>query len=265
MKKRARFLPNAYLILVLTFLYLPTLVVVLFSFNKSNNGVLWTGFTTQWYAQLFKTRAIMESFGNSLIVALISCAAAAVLGTLGALALARSKFRGKGLLVNVASLPIMLPEIVIGLAFMTFFSALGISLGITTLVLAHTAFCVPYVLIIVQSRLVGLDPALEEAARDLGASPAQAFFSVTLPLILPAVLSGVLLAFAMSLDDMVISFFVTGPTTTTFPVYVFGKLKTDVPPSINAMCTLTLGLTLIVVALSQYVRARNERKQHIPD
>ena len=259
-KKRAgRIVSDLWLILVLAFLYLPIVMVVAFSFNQSKNGVLWTGFTTDWYRTLFENRAIADALVSSLTVALVSCALSAVLGTLGAVGLAKARFRGKGVLQNIAVLPIMLPEVVIGLAFMTFFSLLGITFGRVTLIIAHTTFCIPYVLLNVQARLQGLDPALEEASRDLGASPRKAFFTVTLPLILPAVLSGVLLAFAMSLDDMVISFFVTGPETTTLPVYIFGKLKTNVPPSINALCSLMLGVTLAVVALSRLLRRRTEK------
>lgn len=254
MKRAGKAFSDVWLILVLAFLYLPIAMVVLFSFNQSKNGVLWTGFTTDWYRTLFENRAIIEALTNSLSVACLSCALSAVLGTLGAVGLARARFKGKGLIHNVAILPIMLPEIAVGLAFMTFFSLLGMPFGRLTLLIAHTTFCVPYVLLNVQARLQGLDPALEEAARDLGASPAGAFFTVTLPLILPAVLSGMLLAFAMSLDDMVISFFVTGPETTTLPVYIFGKLKTSVPPSINALCTIMLGVTLLAVSIARLLR-----------
>lgn len=256
MRRLARWLPNLYLFLVLLILYVPVLVVVAFSFNQSENGVLWTGFTTEWYGKLMNNRQILNSFRNSLVVALWSCLIAAVVGTLGAVGLARSRFRSSALLESVNALPIMLPEIVLGMAFLAFFSMIGLPFGMVTLILAHATFCIPYVLIIVKSRLAGLDPAYEEAARDLGANAAQAFFTIVMPLVMPAVASGVLLAFAMSLDDMIISFFVTGPESTTFPVYVFGKLKTDVPPSINAMCTLVLGTTFLAVALSGWLRAR---------
>ena len=257
--RAGRIVSDLWLIAVLAFLYLPIVMVVAFSFNQSKNGVLWTGFTTDWYRTLFESRAIADALSSSLVVALFSCALSAVLGTLGAVGLARARFKGKGVLQNIAVLPIMLPEVAIGLAFMTFFSLLRIPFGRLTLIIAHTTFCIPYVLLNVQARLKGLDPALEEAARDLGASPRKAFFTVTLPLILPAVFSGVLLAFAMSLDDMVISFFVTGPETTTLPVYIFGKLKTNVPPSINALCSLMLGATLAIVALSRLVRRSAEK------
>jgi len=259
----AKRLEKAYLALMLLVLYLPTFVVIAYSFNQSKNGVLFTGFTTEWYAKLFQTRAIMDSFRVSLLVALASCTLSAVIGTLGALGLSRSRLKASALIESVNMLPVMLPEIVLGMACMAMFSGLGMSFGYLTLILAHTAFCVPYILLQVRTRLIGLDPSLMEAARDLGASPTRAFLTVTLPLIAPAILSGVLLAFAMSLDDMVISFFVSGPETTTFPVYVFGKLKTDVPPSINAMCTLTLLVSLAAVVLSMKLRAPRRKDQEI--
>lgn len=259
MKRVMNLLSRAYLFVVLVFLYLPIGVVVAFSFNQSKNGVLWTGFTTGWYRELFQTRIILESFRNSLIVAAISCLISAVLGTMGAFGLSRSRLKGKGLIESVSTLPIMLPEIVLGLAYMIFFSLARVPFGMPTLILAHSAFCVPYVLVNVRSRLAGMDPAFEEAARDLGAGPVRAFLTVTLPLILPAIGSGALLSFAMSLDDMVISFFVTGPETVTFPVYVFGKLKTSVPPTVNAMCTLTLCVTFLAVGLAQALKRRDRR------
>lgn len=250
-KRLAKGLSGLYLGAVLTLIYLPIAVVILYSFNESDNGILWTGFTTQWYSKLFQNRQILEAFRNSMLVAAVSCSAAAVIGTLGAVGLARTKTRGAGALEGLSTLPMMVPEIILGFAFMVFFSLIGLRTGILTLVLAHTTFCIPYILLNVRSRLVGLDPSYEEAARDLGASRLRAFWDVVVPLIAPAILSGVLLAFAMSLDDVVISFFVTGPESTTFPVYVYSKLKTDVPPSINAMCTLTLGVTFLAVALSR--------------
>lgn len=253
-----RRLEQVYLAILLLALYLPTLVVIAYSFNESKTGVLFTGFTTRWYAELFKTRAITDSFRVSLAVALASCALSAAVGTLGAVGLSRTRLKAAGVIENVNMLPVMLPEIVLGMADMALFSALDLPFGYLTLILAHTAFCVPYVLIQVRTRLVGLDPSLVEAARDLGASPLRAFCTVTLPLIAPAIFSGVLLAFAMSLDDMVISFFVCGPETTTFPVYVYGKLKTNVPPSINAMCTLTLLVSFAAVFLSRRLTRRGK-------
>ena len=260
MKKIARAIPGFYLLVVLLMMYLPIVIVVIYSFNAHPKGLVWSGFTTQWYPELFRSRQIMQSVRNSLIVGGWSCAVAAVIGTLGAVALSRSKLRSAAALESVATLPIMMPEIVLGLAFMTTFAMVGLPFGIVALVLSHSAFCIPYVLIIVRTRLTGLDPSYEEAARDLGASQMRAFMTVIVPLIAPAILSGTLLAFAMSLDDVIISFFMSGPDSTTFPVYLFSKLKTSVPPTINAMATVTLGVTFIAVAASQLLQSRGGNK-----
>lgn len=255
-RKRRSVIPNLYLILILLIMYLPTFVVVAYSFNAQKDGLVWTEFTTKWYPALWESRQIREAVENSLIVAAASCMIAAVVGTLGAVALSRRKFKLAGLLESASSIPIMLPEVVLGLAFLVAFSLMGIGRGLHTLILAHSTFCIPYVLILVRSRLVGLDPAYEEAARDLGASPMRALITITVPLVFPAILSGVFLAFAMSLDDFVISFFVSGSESTTYPVYVYGRVKTSVPPTVNAMCTVMLGVTLLAVALSQLLKAK---------
>lgn len=258
LKAVSKKLPGFYLFLILFFIYLPVLVVVAFSFNQQPKNLMWTGFTLEWYEKLWKSRQITEAFGNSLTVALCSCALSAVIGTLGAVGLARTKLRASALLESVSMLPVMIPEIVLGLAFMASFALIGLPAGMTALVIAHTTFCIPYILIVVRTRLTGLDPAYEDAARDLGASPWRAFTTVVLPLIAPAVLSGTLLAFAMSLDDIVVSYYVSGAQSPTFPVYVYSKLKTDVPPTINAMATVTLGVTFIAVALSRLIKTQKE-------
>jgi len=258
-KKRFRIIPNLYLMLVLLVLYLPTFIVVLYSFNAQKDGLVWDGFTTKWYTELWQNRQILEAMKNSLVVAFSSCLIAAVIGTLGAVALAKRKMKLDGLLETASSIPIMLPEIVLGLAFLVTFSLIGLDRGMLALILAHSTFCIPYVLILVRTRLSGLDPAYEEAARDLGASSSRALVTIILPLIAPAILSGVFLAFAMSLDDFIISFFVSGAESTTYPVYVYGRVKTSVPPTVNAMCTVMLGVTLIAVALSQLLRGKNDR------
>ena len=251
-----RGVPGFYLLLILFVMYLPIFVVVMYSFNAEPKGLMWTGFTLQWYSKLLSVHRITDSFRNSLIVGAWSCAISCVIGTLGAVALSRTKLRSAAAIEAIATLPVMMPEIVLGLAFMVTFSMARLPFGLLTLVLAHSTFCIPYILIIVRTRLTGLSPAYEEAARDLGASPARAFLTVTVPLIAPAVVSGTLLAFAMSMDDVIISFFMSGPTSTTFPVYVFSKLKTDVPPTINVMATLTLGVTFLSVAIAQALRAK---------
>ncbi len=237
-------------------MYLPILIVILYSFNVSKSSGMWTGFTTDWYAKLFRDQTMGSALVNSLVLAAWSVALSGIVGTLGAVGMVKAKFRGQGALETASTLPIMIPEIILGMAYLAVFSAVGVKFGMPTLVIAHTTFCIPYVFINVKGRLAGMDPALEEAARDLGASPIRTFFTVTLPLILPAVISGMLLALAMSLDDVVISFFVTGPTTNTLPLKIFSSLKTGVSPQINALCTLMLGSVFLIVALSQFFGAR---------
>lgn len=250
-KKTARLSPSAiYLALVLVFMYLPVAVVVLYSFNTSKSDIVWTGFTLDWYRKMAGNSVLMEALRNSLAVAVMSCLVSAVVGTLGAVGLARWSFRSKGLLENLAMLPIMIPEIILGMVFLAFFSFLRLPFGMLTLVIGHTAFCIPYIFLVVKGRLVGLDPSIGEAARDLGASEGRMFWDITLPLIMPAVLSGSLLAFAMSLDDVVISFFVTGVKTNTLPIKIYSQIKFGVTPEINALCTVMLLITFTLIFAS---------------
>lgn len=247
--KRNSKIANIYLGIILFFMYFPIAMVVLYSFNDSRLTVSWKGFSLQWYEKLFSNQALMEALGNSLLLGVLSCFLSAVLGTLGAVGLAKLKWKSKGIIEYVSILPLMIPEIILGMVFLAFFSLLGMPFGMLTLLVAHTVFCVPYILMQVKARLVGMDKALEEAALDLGATPVRAFFDVTLPMITPAVLSGSLLAFAMSMDDVVISVFVSGPRTSTLPLKVYTQLKTGVTPEINALCTLMLAVTILVIIL----------------
>ena len=247
MKKRGIRFSHVYLTVVMVITYLPILMVVLFSFNDSSVPVAWKGFTLEWYRTLFRDRALMEALGNSLVLGLLSCGLAAVIGTLGAIGMARAHFKSQGMMEYLSTIPIMVPEIILAMVFMAFFSLLGLPFGMVTLVLGHTAFCIPYVFLMVKARLVGIDPSLEEAGRDLGASPARVFFDITLPLILPAVASGSILAFAMSCDDVVISLFVNGPTLSTLPIKIYTQLKTGVTPEINALCTVILAAVVLVM------------------
>ena len=258
MNKRKFKLSNLYLALVMLITYLPLLMVVVFSFNDSKLTVGWKGFTLRWYQELFRDAALMEALGNSILLGVLSCLFAAVIGTLGAIGMARVHFKTKGMMEYMSTIPMIVPEIILAMAFMAFFSTLGLPFGMVTLVTAHTAFCIPYVFMMVKTRLVGIDKSLEEAARDLGASPARTFWDITLPLIMPAVLSGCILAFAMSFDDVVISLFVTGPTLSTLPIKVYTQLKTGVTPEINALCTVIL--LVVMIGLFVYSFLTSEKK-----
>ena len=249
--KRKKFHPSSlYLCAVLLLMYLPVVMVVIYSFNASKSDVQWAGFTLGWYQKMIHNESLMDALRNSLVLGVSSCAISAVIGTVGAVGLAQSDFKTKGLLENVAMLPIMIPEIILGMVFLAFFSFLGLPFGMITLIIAHTAFCIPYIFIVVKGRLAGIDRSIGEAARDLGASEMRMFFDITLPLIAPAILSGSLLAFAMSLDDVVISFFVTGAQTNTLPIKIYSNIKLGVSPEINSLCTVMLALTFLLILLS---------------
>ena len=258
MRRRSK-IPEIYVTLLLILMYLPILVVVVYSFNDTKL-FSWEGFTFSWYQKLLHNRNIITAFFNSLELAALSSLSASVLGTVGAVGIAGRHFRGRGALENFSLIPIMVPEIILGMAYLAFFSFLRLPFGMLTLVLAHTTFCVPYIFINVKARLAGLDPAIGEAARDLGASAPRAFFDITLPLIAPSILSGALLAFAMSMDDVIISVFVTGVDTNTLPVKIYSQLKTGVTPEINALCTLLFLATLLLCGLAALV-GRTPKKQ----
>ncbi len=262
MKKKKFHFSKLYLALILLLTYLPIIVVVVFSFNDSSLFVSWEGFSLRWYKDLFGDFALLEALRNSLVLGVLSCLAAAVIGTLGAIGMARVDFKSKGMIEYLSTVPIMVPEIILGMAFMSFFTLLKLPFGMLTLVIAHVSFSIPYVFMMVKARLVGIDKSLEEAARDLGASGARAFWDITLPLIMPAVLSGCILAFAMSFDDVVISIFVNGPTLSTLPIKVYTQIKNGVTPEINALCTLILAAVVTVMLLDrlfQHIRGRKRK------
>lgn len=251
--------PFVYVGAITVITYIPILLTVIYSFNESKISSIWEGFSLKWYAELFRDRDIREALFNSLVLAVLSCGCAVIIGTLGALGMYRKRSRLNDAVAYVSMIPIMIPEIILGMVFLSVFSLMGLPFGMVTLVIAHTTFCVPYVYSMVKARLVGMDKSLEEAALDLGASPVRVFFDVTLPLIMPAVWSGVMLAFAMSFDDVVISIFVTGPKVNTLPVKIYTKLKTGVTPEINALATVMLGVTVLLVAGAALVSRRKKR------
>ena len=244
-----------YQAVLLLLMYVPIVVVIVYSFNVSKNTTVWGGWTLDWYQKMAKNRGLLEALKNSLILASLSSGAAGIIGTLGAVGMARIQWKSKGAIEYISTIPIMIP----GMVFMAFFAMLGLPFGMVTLVLGHTTFCVPYVFMMVKSSLVGIDRSLGEAAKDLGASERRAFFDITLPLIMPAVISGMLLAFAMSLDDVVISIFVTGARTNTLPIRIYTQLKSGVTPEINALCTIMLAVTFLLVVASRLLGSRGRR------
>ena len=248
--KRGWFL-RTHTFLVYGFLYAPIAILVLFSFNKTSQTAVWQGLTLEWYRNLLHDELILVSVRNSLVVGVATTAIATVIGTLAALALGRFEFRGKGMTKNLLYLPIIIPEIVIGAALVTFFGAARLRLSILTVVIAHVVFSISYVTIVVRARLSGFDRSLEEAALDLGARPVQTFFRVTLPLILPGIVSGALLVFTVSIDDYVITSFVAGVGSTTLPLQIYSMLKVGVTPEVNAVSTLLLAVTVVLILVAQ--------------
>lgn len=258
MKNKTKF-PQIYLAVLLFFMYIPIILTVLYSFNESKISSVWGGWSLKWYEELLHDRDMKEALCNSLVLAGLSCLSASLIGTLGALGMTKTKCRANGMMEYISMIPIMIPEIILGMVFLAFFSLLALPFGMLTLVIAHTAFCIPYIFTMVKARLASMDKSLEEAARDLGAAPVRVFFDITLPLIAPAVLSGMLLAFAMSFDDVVISIFVTGPRINTLPVKIYTKMKTGVTPEINALATILLAATIGLVLLSGIIGKKQKR------
>ena len=250
------------------FLYVPLILVVVYSFNDSRIATIWGGFSTRWYGELFRNDQVLDALFLSLRIALTSATMATILGTMAALVLARfGHFRGRTLFTGLITSPMVMPEVITGLSLLLLFLALQQltgwpgQRGFSTITIAHTTFSMAYVAVVVQSRLSAMDQSLEEAAMDLGGRPLRVVFDITLPLIAPAMIAGWLLAFTLSLDDLVIASFVSGPGGTTLPMYIFSKVKLGVSPDINALATLiivfiTLGVLLAWVAMRRGTPAR---------
>lgn len=244
----------ASLALGLAFLYLPIVILIVYSFNASRLVTVWGGWSTRWYAELLNDGAMLDAAWMSLRVGVCSATIATVLGTMAALALSRGEqFKGRLLFSGMLHAPLVMPEVITGLSLLLLFVALGAERGFWTVTAAHTTLTMCFVAVIVQSRLSTLDRSLEEAAMDLGRSPAQAFFAVTLPLIFPAIAAAWMLAFTLSLDDLVIASFTTGPGTSTLPIRIYSEVRLGVKPQINAICTLMIALVALVVITASLV------------
>lgn len=243
-------------IIVYAFLYAPILIVMVYSFDDSRLAVHWTGFTLKWYQQLLSDGDLLHALQNSLVVASISVAASAIMGTLAAVGLARMRFAGSELFRGLTMLPVIVPEIAMAVSALTLFVALGVRLSLSTIIVSHIVFCVAYIMLVVMGRLQGMDPRLEEAAQDLGATPVVAFMKVTLPLLAPGILSGSLLAFVLSLDDFVITQFTAGVGDTTLPLWIYSSVKFGVSPEINALSTIMVVITAGTLLLAEFVRTR---------
>jgi spermidine/putrescine transport system permease protein len=236
--------------LFFAFLYLPILVLLVYSFNASQQATIWGGFSLRWYGIVLGNDDIMRAFRNSLLVATTATLTATLLATLAALGMARSRFAGQDLVSGLIGLPLVVPEIVTAVATLLFFVMVGFRLGLVTVILAHTVFCIPFAYLPIRARLEGMDPVLQEAAADLFATPWQAFRRVTLPLLWPGILSGAMLAFIISLDDFVITYFVAGAGATTLPIYIFGMIRIGITPEVNAVSALMLLVSVVFVSAS---------------
>jgi len=236
---------------VYAFLYAPIAVLAVFSFNSERQTAVWKNFTLDWYRVLFRDAAIGHAVANSLIVAVAATVIATVIGTMAGLAMARHHFPGKRATRSLLYLPVIVPEIVVGAALVSLFGFIAMRLSLTTVILAHIAFSISYVALVVRARLAGFDRSLEEAAMDLGANRWQTFWRVTLPLIAPGVTAGALLVFTLSIDDYIITSFVAGPGATTLPLQIYSMVKTGITPEINAVSTLLLAVTIGLIAAAQ--------------
>ena len=246
------------------FLYLPIVLLIIYSFNDSRLVTVWGGFSTRWYASLLGNRQLLDAAWVTLRVALVTATVATVLGTCAALALARmGRFRGRTLFAGMVYAPLVMPEVITGLSLLLLFVAIGLERGFWTVTLAHITFTMCFVAVVVQARLATFDRSLEEAAMDLGATPTRTFWSVTLPIISPAVAAGFLLAFTLSLDDLVIASFTSGPGATTLPIRIYSQVRLGVTPEINAVCALFIAAVTVIVLAASIVTKRQELAREV--
>lgn len=256
--------------IILVCLYLPILILILFSFNKSKINAQWTGFTFDWYLNLFQNPQVVDAFMNSLFIAIVTTILSTILGTICALALHKHKYKFSNFISGLVYLPIVVPDILMGLSLLILFTNFHIELGSITIIIAHVTFCISYVIILLAARLSGMSSDLEDAASDLGATPWQTFRFVTLPALMPGIIASALLCFTLSIDDFVISFFVSGPSSTTLPIYIYGMVKKGVTPEINAISTILIVTIILLMVISEVYRTKginsnekSEKKSYI--
>lgn len=247
-------------VLVFVFMYLPILVLAFYSFNSSPYSAIWQSFTLDWYGKLFRDERILSALNNSLLVAFFAVGISSVLGTLMAVGIARYEFPGKQLYVGISYLPLLIPDIAIAVSTLVCLAAFAIPLSLTTVIAAHVVFCLSYIALVVSSRMNNLNPHLEEAALDLGATPTQAFIQVLLPQLMPGIISGCLLAFVLSLDDFLIASFTSGSGYNTLPMEIFSRIRTGVKPDINALSVVLISVTAVVAAIGELIRASGDKE-----
>lgn len=251
---RVRALFGSWTALVLVFFYAPIVFLVAYSFNDSRMNVVWEGFTLKWYALLWRDNRLLDALENSVVVALAATALAVVLGTSSAWLLHRYRYRGVRTIATLAFIPMVVPEIIMGISLLVFFKTVNVGLGYGTVIVAHTTFCFPFVMAAVQARLAGLDPSLEEAALDLGATPLEAFWHVIVPYLMPAIVSGALMAFALSMDELIVTYFTSSSSSATLPLRIYGMAKVGLNPMINALSTIFIVATILLLVSSEWVK-----------
>lgn len=254
-----RLFKTSFMSLVYAFLYIPIIILIVNSFNESKFGIDWKGFSTKWYSQLFNNDSLLQAAGNSLTIAVFSATAATIIGTLTAIALFRYRFKGKNFVNGMLFVVMMSPDIVMAISLLALFVVIGAQLGFLTLLLSHITFCLPFVVVTVYSRLNGFDHRMLEAAKDLAANEWIILTKIILPLIAPAVAGGWLLSFTLSLDDVIVSSFVTGPSYEILPLKIFSMVKVGVSPEVNALATLMLLVSLVLVICSQLLARDSTR------
>jgi len=252
------------LMLGFVFLYLPILSLIVYSFNESKLVTVWAGFSFKWYGELFDDEGIMKAAWVSIRIAFFTATTSVVLATIASMVMTRFRpFRGKTLFGALITAPLVMPEVITGLSILLLFVAMGMARGMMTIWIAHVTFCVAFVAVVVSSRLGELDKSVEEAAMDLGANRVKVFFLITLPIIMPALISGWLLAFTLSIDDLVVASFVSGPSSTTLPMKVFSSVRLGLSPKINALATLMIVTVSIAAVIAWWLMARDEKRRQM--
>lgn len=259
--KNNKFLDNLIIILVFLFLFAPIVVLILFSFNTSKMNISFEGFTLEWYKKLFENPTLLDALKNTLIVAFTSTIVSTIIGTISAYGIKKYDFKGKNIINALIYIPVVIPEIVLGISLLCIYTLAKLELGMLTLILSHICFSIPFVIISVRSVLDSLDDNLENAASDLGASPIKIFFKIILPSIIPGILSGAQLAFTLSLDDVVISYFAAGPGSNTLPLYIYSLIKTGITPDVNALISLILLVVFLILTISAFISVRKLRQE----
>lgn len=254
-KRTGRYLGNLYAVLVFAFIYLPIVIMVIFSFNDQRNNYYWNGFTLEWYKVLFTESDLLPFLINSLIVAVAATVISIVVGVLGAMGLMRFEFRLKQSINSALYIPIVIPEVVLGISLLMLYETANFPLGLMSMILAHATFCIPFVVIIMRGRMSGMDMSIEEASQDLGANRVTTFFRVTLPMLVPGILSSAFMSFTLSIDDVIISNFVSGPYSTTLPVKILSMVKVGLKPEVNALTSIMVLVLVLGIIANNVVQA----------